>query len=468
MTTSSSVAESVLAPVDPELAEFDRYVETAREHIYTRVQPMPLESLDSWYTDPDTGWIRHRSGKFFSIEGLRFTVSDGPVPEWCQPIINQPEIGILGVLVKEFDGVVHCLLQLKAEPGNRGGLQLSPTVQATRSNYTGAHGGGAVPLLEYFRDAPAHRVLADVRQSEQGASFLRKRNRNMIVATADDVPDRDGFRWLTVPQVLRLLRRDDLVNMDTRTVLSLLPFAAAALRRRNGGRAEAWTRTLLRSCDRAASSVHPDRELQAWVTDVRTRTDVSATPVSMASLHGWQRADGTIRHETRRFFDVIGVGVESAGREVARWTQPMLTAGEDGVLGWLVRRIDGVLHALVRMRVEPGLVDVAEIAPTVQCIPGNYAHLPPAAHPPFLDEVLNARPERVLFDTMLSDEGGRFYGISNRHLIVETDAVHNHPDYRWVSVGQLVDLLRHSHYLNVQARSLLVCLYGLLLDPADG
>ncbi|WP_374058433.1 NDP-hexose 2,3-dehydratase family protein, partial [Marinitenerispora sediminis] len=33
--------------------------------------------------------------------------------------------------------------------------------------------GRAVPYLGYFRDTSRHRVLADVRQSEQGAWFYR-------------------------------------------------------------------------------------------------------------------------------------------------------------------------------------------------------------------------------------------------------------------------------------------------------
>lgn len=457
------------------LAEFHESMRTVGDRIYTHTERIALDSLDNWYSDPGNGWIRHRSGKFFSIEGLRASVTDAPVPGWFQPIINQPETGILGILVREFDGVPHLLMQLKAEPGNRGGLQISPTVQATRSNFTGVHGGKAVPYLDYFRDTPADRVLADVRQSEQGAWFLRKRNRNMIVTTTDDVEVLDGFVWLPLGQVLQLLRCDDLINMDTRTVLSCLPFtpgtpgSGAGSRPSDGfERFGEFTAAMLRSCDPAAGSHHSDREIHSWITEVRSRTEMSVEPAPLGALAGWRRSDGSVRHESGGFFEVIGVRVESAGREVGRWTQPMLTTGEDGLHGLLVTRIGGVLHALMHLRVEPGLVDVAELAPTVQCTPGNYAHLPAAGRPAFLDEVLGAPPEAIRFDTTLSDEGGRFYEVSNRHLIVETDTVHRHPDYRWMPVHQLAGLLRHCHYLNVQARSLVACLYSLLAAPAPG
>jgi oxidase EvaA len=446
------------------LTEFRDALAEAADRIWTRTERIALDRLEDWYTDQESGWIRHRSGKFFSVEGLQVGVADAPVPDWCQPIINQPETGILGILVKEFGGIPHCLMQLKAEPGNRGGLQLSPTVQATRSNYTGVHGGRAVPYLDRFRHAPANRVVADVRQSEQGSWFLRKRNRNMIVTTDDDIEVQDGFVWLSLGQVLRLLHVDDLVNMDTRTVLSCLPVGPGAAPGHVEG-ADAFTASLLRSCDPAAGSLHPAREIGSWITEVRSRTQVSVGPAGLTALPGWRRDPAGIRHESGRFFEVIGVRVQSAGREVGRWTQPMLATAEEGLQALLVTRIDGVLHALMHLRVEPGLVDVAELAPTVQCSVGNYEGLPPAARPAFLDEVLDAPAEAVRFDTVLSDEGGRFFRVGNRHLIVETDVVHRHPDYRWMPVHQLAELLRHCHYLNVQARSLVACLYALLTGP---
>lgn len=82
----------------------------------------------------------------------------------------------------------------------------------------------------------------------------------------------------------------------------------------------------------------------------------------------------------------------AGGREVAHWNQPMIRPRGQGVIALLVARIDGVLHALMHARVEPGYLDVAELAPTVQCIPDSVDVLPAAARPPFLDTVLSADP----------------------------------------------------------------------------
>jgi oxidase EvaA len=436
-------------------AAFRRELEAARERIYTRAERVPLRDLDRWVADPDSGTIRHDTGKFFNILGLDVDLAGAPVPRWQQPIIEQPEVGILGILLKEFDGVLHALMQLKAEPGNHNGLQVSPTVQATRSNYMRVHGGHPTPYLDYFRDRDRHRVVVDVRQSEQGSWFLRKRNRNMAIETTEPVEVLDGFHWLTLAQLNELLAVDDLINMDARSVLACLPLTGLP----GEGRPPGPRRTT------------PDRDgtgaLLSWLSERRASTAIEVERVPLDRMDGWRWDGDTISHVSSRFFDVIGVRVEAGGREVGRWDQPMIAARGTGLVAFLVTHLDGELHVLVSARVEPGFVDVAELGPSVQCIPDTYRHLLRSSWPPFLEHVLRADPGRIRFDAIQSEEGGRFYHTRTRHVIVETDEPLAHPDYRWVTPAQLGELLRHSHYLNVQARSLLACLRTLTGSPAQ-
>ncbi|MCT2585137.1 NDP-hexose 2,3-dehydratase family protein [Actinophytocola gossypii] len=462
--TPVQIAESVLSRQSP-LTELDTvfsWFAELRERSFTEVERVPLAAMTGWRTDQETGNIGHRSGKFYTVQGLDVRVPDGPVPHWNQPIIDQPEVGILGILVKEFHGVLHCLMQAKVEPGNCNGLQLSPTVQATRSNYTGVHNGRSVPYLEYFRDQGRHHVLADVRQSEQGSWFYQKRNRNMVVEVFEDVELLDGFCWLTLGQLHQLLAVDDIVNMDARTVLACLPFAGKNLIPAFSP-GDSFRSSLIRSYSEQSGTLHPTSQILNWLTDVRTREEVHTTTVPLRGLPGWYRDDDVIAHESGRFFELIGVHVRAGGREVAEWSQPMIRPLETGVVAFLVAQFGGVLHALVRAMVQPGYKDVAELAPTVQCAPGNYDDLPPASRPRFLDVVTSATAEQVRYDVTLSEEGGRFYHARNRYLVVEVapDPQFDHPDFRWMPLHQMVDLLRHSHYVNVEARSLVACLHSL-------
>lgn len=424
---------------------------------------IPLEELSEWRTEVGTGRISHNTGQFFSVEGLDVTAEGSPVPHWQQPIIVQPETGILGLLATDVDGVLHFLLQAKAEPGNRNGVQLSPTVQATRSNYTGVHRGSSVPYLSYFQSPPPDRVLVDVRQSEQGSWFYRKRNRNMILRVPEYVEATEGFYWLTLGQIYALLAEEDLVNMDMRSVLSCLTAAVGLTPSLLPRGVNAFQDALVRSLSRTSVPIHTDQEILGWITDIRGREHMRVEKVSLDGLHGWHRGEGRISHESGRFFDVIGVEVTAVGREVRQWAQPMVAPNGTGVIAFLTAEFDGVLHVLTHQRAEPGFLDVTELAPTVQCVPESYEVLSAQARPPYLDAVLGAAPDRVRYDVLLSEEGGRFHHALNRYLVVEAeDPSADVPfDYHWMTPRQLLDLLSHSHYVNVQARTLLACLGSL-------
>jgi oxidase EvaA len=412
--------------------------ERRRAHRF-RVRRIPFAELDGWSFDAATGNLGHRSGRFFTVEGLRVTMDHGPFRSWDQPIIKQPEVGILGILVKEFDGVLHCLMQAKMEPGNPHLVQLSPTVQATRSNYTKVHRGADVKYIEYFTRPGRGRVLADALQSEHGSWFLRKANRNMIVEAVGEVPPDDDFCWLTFGQIAELLHRDNVVNMDARTVLACAPFP----------RAETGAR-------------HTDTELLSWLTAERSVRDVRAERIPLAETRGWKAGDTSIDHEDGRYFSVVAVSVEAGNREVSGWSQPLFEPHGLGVTAFLIRRIDGVPHVLVHARAEAGLVHPPELGPTVQYTPENYAHLTGGQRPRFLDLVLSAPASRVRYEAVHAEEGGRFLNAESRYLLIDADdwevPLDPPPGYRWVTPGQLASLVRHGHYVNVQARTLLACL----------
>ncbi|WP_131740847.1 NDP-hexose 2,3-dehydratase family protein [Actinomadura roseirufa] len=456
---SAQAAEGVTT-----LARFHEWFAERRRADVARVERVPLDELDRWSADPATGDIGHDSGRFFTVTGLSAEVTGAAVPAWTQPIILQPEIGILGILAKEIDGILHFLLQAKNEPGNPDGVELSPTVQATRSNYMRVHQGSPVPYLDYFRDTRRHSVIADVLQSEQGAWFLQKRNRNIIVETTEEVEPLEGFVWLTLGQIHRLLAGDTVINMDSRTVLSCLPFSGVGLAASYSFPGQEFRQSVLRSSSEEFAGLHSIGDILSWITETRSRHEVRARRVPLREAELWHRTPEAIEHESGLFFRVMGVSVEAGHREISRWDQPLIEPIGVGVNAFLVKRVEGVLHALVHARVQPGYLDVVELAPTVQCTPPNYAWLPAAARPPFLDDVLDAPPERVRFASLLSEEGGRFHHARNRYTIIETDADHAPdpgPDHRWLTLHQLVGLLRHSHYVNVEARSLVACLHSL-------
>jgi oxidase EvaA len=162
---------------------------------------------------------------------------------------------------------------------------------------------------------------------------------------------------------------------------------------------------------------------------------------------------------------VIGADIEASDREVPCWSQPLLAPIGRGVLALVTRRRDGVLEVLLQARTEAGTFDVVELAPSVQCVPDNYRGIAGRAEPYLLDYVLSAPDSHIRFDAIHSEEGGRFYHAENRYMIVEAgrDLPEQPPaDYTWATVREMDELVRHGHYLNVEARCLLACLHTLL------
>ena len=192
------------------------------KNTYISIRECSINDSTFWFYDDYNGEILNRKRSFFSIKGLRRFEEGVFVSE--QPIIVQPEIGYLGIICRKIDGVLNFLMQAKIEPGNVNCVQISPTIQATKSNFTRAHGGKLPAYFELFENSERFEVIYDQIQSEQAARFYKKRNRNMIMAVDEEFEIYPNFRWMTLGQIKELMKIDNLVNMDTRTVLSGIPF----------------------------------------------------------------------------------------------------------------------------------------------------------------------------------------------------------------------------------------------------
>ena len=69
--------------------------------IEVKISQCSLQEVDEWDVDYN-GSINHKSGKFFSIQGVEVETTYPVYRKWQQPIINQPEIGYLGIITKKI------------------------------------------------------------------------------------------------------------------------------------------------------------------------------------------------------------------------------------------------------------------------------------------------------------------------------------------------------------------------------
>lgn len=430
------------------------WVKKKNSEVEVKIDKISFEEMEHWKLDKTTGILRHNTGKFFSIEGINVQTNWGKVNEWEQPIINQPEIGYLGIITKEISGILYFLLQAKIEPGNINAVQLSPTLQATKSNYSQVHMGKKPLFLDYFQNATPGQILIDQLQSEQGARFLKKRNRNIIIKIDEDIEIPDNYIWLTLAQIKLLLKYDNIVNMDTRTVISGIVFSNIDKSILTNYDSHSFTHKILSSIVLEQKPINSLDNILMWLTSLKSKYELKVTPKSLMNIDSWVISEKEITHISNTFFKVIATNVKISNREVASWSQPLILPAQQGLICFLVTFINNTLHFLVQAKVEPGNFDIVELAPTVQCLTGSYED---EEEVPFLKYILNTSIENIIHDSIQSEEGGRFYHEENRNMLILADdsMINNIPlNYKWISFSQLTTFLKFNNFLNIQARSL--------------
>lgn len=414
--------------------------------VHVSIRKNRLEDSEAWYYNEAGGYIENRNKSFFRVMGMQELVGGQVVSE--QPIIIQDEIGYLGILCRRINGEMHCLMQAKIEPGNINHIQLSPTIQATKSNFTQKHKGNKPPYLNYFLHASKYRVVVDQIQSEQSSRFYKKRNRNIILEVDEDVPVLPSHRWMTVGQLKELMRVDNLVNMDTRTVLSCLPQSEYIDKLTDPA--------LIRSARGGGKRVLP--EIYQYINNYKMFDESRYRLVPLYSLKNWHMKNGEFVCEHPYSFKVVFCDIEIEGREVRRWTQPLFEAVGSAMFGLVTAVDNGVREFLVKAMPEVGCFDKLELGPTVQ---REATWTGPANAVDKLFDRHLAEKKGVVFDTMLSEEGGRFYHEQNRNVILEIgkSELSELPEgYFWVDYKTLNELVQINNCLNIQLRNLLAVL----------
>jgi oxidase EvaA len=259
---------------------------------------------------------------------------------------------------------------------------------------------------------------------------------------------------------------DNVVNMDTRTVISGIQFGTFSpeviefyknidIYKEDQSTYHADLLTSMLDLTRATHTID---EIISWITNLKATYELNVEKVPLSEIQAWLKNDYEIYHKSKNYFSVIAVLVEIGNREVTSWTQPLVKAAQEGIIAFLIKKINGIYHFLIQAKVEAGNFDILEMAPTVQCITGNYRNASHADRPPFLDYVLSAKPEQVVHSTFQSEEGGRFYREQNKNLIIEVDdsfPLALPENYTWLTLSQLKQFIKYNNYLNIQARSLL-------------
>ena len=423
------------------------WINSLNEKTKVNIQRNKLSESTTWFYDENVGSIHNLDNSFFSIIGLKGRINGVNVE---QPIIIQNEIGYLGIICKKIDDQLKFLMQAKIEPGNINCVQLSPTIQATKSNFMQRHGGEKPNYLEFFTASDKYRIIADQIQSEQSSRFLGKRNRNMIIEINEDImiEVKKNFIWLTLHEIKELMKYKNIVNMDTRTVLSCLPYM-------NYDYFDHIRNASLYRSMHYTKYIDEIIEIYHKINDYKMFSDNEMHITKLNSLDNWELKDDEIVCKNEYPFKVIFCDIEIEGREVKRWTQPLFQANGIATFGLIVTEDDGIMKFLVKIQPEIGAFDKIELGPTIQKEAAASFHYDEIEElfKRYLDEERD-----ILFDSILSEEGGRFYHEENRNVIIyiNREKLKRLPgDYCLVSYTALNHLNMVNNCLNIQLRNLL-------------
>lgn len=436
------------------MKELLEWIRKLNDTTLVKITKTSLNENSFWYFNKSEGAIMNRDNSFFSIKGLQGYIDNKFIE---QPIIIQDEIGYLGIICKKTEKTTKYLMQAKIEPGNINCVQISPTIQATKSNFLQRHGGKKPLYLEYFLNADKHRIVADQIQSEQSSRFYKKRNRNMIIEVdeEEDVPIyNDRFKWMTLSEIKGLMKYKNLVNMDTRTVLSCLPICDKHINEygevfKNLDTPITNSLTDDRYVNEIISIYHKINNYKMFAT---TNTRI----VGLNDLENWTIDNNGIRCTKEYPYEVMYCDIQIEGREVTRWVQPLFKANGIALFGLIRTIINAEYKFLVKITPEIGSFDKIEIGPTIQKEYGEKYN--DDVIEVYFENKIHSDNDCIIFDSILSEEGGRFYHEENRNLIIEVE--YNEipelpPYYHFLSLNALSHFTLFNNCLNIQLRNLI-------------
>ncbi len=279
----------------------------------------------------------------------------------------------------------------------------------------------------------------------------------MIMIVDEEFEIFPNFKWMTLGQIKKLMEVDNLVNMDTRTVLSGLPIITQIMTEKE--RNEAIKLFSDYSLFNSMFNSNP-QDYIPWIyhrlNNYKMFRDIKIATVPLNQLVDWRIDEYGITCKKQADFMVRYYDIEISGREVQHWFQPLFKAIGMATFGLLSRVVNNKREFLIKIKSEIGSFDKVEIGPSIQWEPTHYLY-----NDNNIEKIFRRKYENkqgIMVNVILSEEGGRFYHEQNNNVILEInpDELTTTPEeYLWVDYATLNYLVQVNNCLNIQLRNLL-------------
>ena len=388
------------------------------------VSKVNINDTKGWILDNKK--IYNIKKNFFSIVPFSFNINKKKF--WNQPLIIQKEVGILGILKKRYKSTDYYLLQAKIEPGNTDNIQLSPTVQATQSNYLRKHGGKKTIFLEYFvKKQPKTKIISNLKLSEQGTRYVGKHNKNILIdVNKIKLQKYSNFIWLTKKNLIYLLNKRNLLNMDTISVFS--------------------------SSIKQNKLDNPLNSLSIILKKFnifKKKFVISKKQIYFNKLKNWKIKKDRIFDLKNNFFSILFIKIKTTSRGVANWHQPMISDHSKSFNGFLVKVQNNTVHYFLQITQEPGFSS-PKFTTTVNVKNFNFKKNRNIKY------INHFKKNNFKLDVINSDEGGRFFKNESRNIICVLKKqinINSSKKYIWASHNQVINLIDQNK-LSIEARNL--------------
>lgn len=395
-----------------------------KENIYFKKKQIKLKEAKYWEFEDA---ISHKSNKFFQIYGYCINKNFPRIKKFYQPLISQKEIGYLVIFQAKLKNKNFFLLQLKAEPGNKNIIQLSPTIQATKSNYTRVHGGKKTKYLKYtYRK---ENFLLNINQPEQGSKYLNKFNKNVIIKTNKIKNLPKNFIWIEKNELVKLSNINNLLNMDTLSVLSCY------LKKNN--------------IDKPINTL---KKINDKYLNFNEKYFIKLKKVPLTKMKNWTYDNYTYFDKKNVFFKINAFKIKTDLREISHWSQPLISDYNHGLNVLFVKKNHGTVNYLCQLIQEVGY-DIPHFTSTIML--KNCTHKNSDLIKSFIKKN-NIKIIKKIIDVNNSDEGGRFNNNQTKNIVYEINGSINKLEklnYIWISYNQMIELLKKK-LLTIELRNL--------------
>jgi oxidase EvaA len=247
------------------------------------------------------------------------------------------------------------------------------------------------------------------------------------------------------------MKYDFLVNTDARSTLICAPWEVLVNREPFTRHKTAFSLNLENSLRTPIS-----QQLETLKQAVKTLRAQLPSPelIPVHEISDWSLDNYGLHPKNLGSFDVIQIEVHVEGREIAAWDQPIISSVNEGYVELVCGQINGVLHFLFVLQIEPGLYNLAELGPSLIVTPGSAS----------AEQTYASHPEStILLECKQSDEGGRFFQDVSTYRLIDTGEAFSPPTHGyWLTLAQTRQLLNEGGWFTNEARSALSLLLNWL------